>query len=144
MVAESHHLDVVHLPQGYVYRQFQSLIQRLSMRERGIGCGIDDDVERMNVSHQRVLLVCEIGDRGVCRNQAGRRCIAVGRVIRQQVVSRKIQQAQMPPVWSVKFLRMYQPVTMCRGGIRSEERRVGKECRSRWSPWYSKEKTGQE
>src|ERR1022692_5300165 len=25
-------------------------------------------------------------------------------------------------------------------GIRSEERRVGKECRSRWSPYYSKKK----
>src|SRR2546430_16026139 len=24
----------------------------------------------------------------------------------------------------------------CRGGCRSEERRVGKECRSRWSPYH--------
>src|SRR5215204_7368573 len=27
-----------------------------------------------------------------------------------------------------------------RGGKRSEERRVGKECRSRWSPYHSKKK----
>src|SRR4051812_50208136 len=28
------------------------------------------------------------------------------------------------------------------GGPRSEERRVGKECRSRWSPYHSKKKKG--
>src|SRR5688572_31698019 len=28
-----------------------------------------------------------------------------------------------------------------RPGARSEERRVGKECRSRWSPYHEKEKT---
>src|SRR3712207_9351235 len=27
-------------------------------------------------------------------------------------------------------------VLMCRGDFRSEERRVGKECRSRWSPYH--------
>ena len=26
--------------------------------------------------------------------------------------------------------------TRCRGIVRSEERRVGKECRSRWSPYH--------
>src|ERR1051325_714546 len=29
----------------------------------------------------------------------------------------------------------------CDGYIRSEERRVGKECRSRWTPYHSKKKT---
>ena len=33
-------------------------------------------------------------------------------------------------------LGMNNPVTVQVLGIRSEERRVGKECRSRWSPYH--------
>src|SRR3712207_4227175 len=33
--------------------------------------------------------------------------------------------------WAVSFL-----ATMTYGAVRSEERRVGKECRSRWSPYH--------
>ena len=28
------------------------------------------------------------------------------------------------------------PITVCGNAVRSEERRVGKECRSRWSPYH--------
>ena len=34
----------------------------------------------------------------------------------------------------INFTDVYE--TMVRGGMRSEERRVGKECRSRWSPYH--------
>ena len=34
------------------------------------------------------------------------------------------------------FLLPYQITTGGTSGIRSEERRVGKECRSRWSPYH--------
>ena len=30
----------------------------------------------------------------------------------------------------------YEPGTNCKAWLRSEERRVGKECRSRWSPYH--------
>ena len=35
-----------------------------------------------------------------------------------------------PPVLSMP------PIAACAACIRSEERRVGKECRSRWSPYH--------
>ena len=33
-------------------------------------------------------------------------------------------------------LRQEEAETLCRWAARSEERRVGKECRSRWSPYH--------
>ena len=35
------------------------------------------------------------------------------------------------PIWGVGML-----VLIVGSGLRSEERRVGKECRSRWSPYH--------
>ena len=37
---------------------------------------------------------------------------------------------------SLKTLRDQSPSEIADAAIRSEERRVGKECRSRWSPYY--------
>ena len=37
--------------------------------------------------------------------------------------------------WCGMYVIFYQGKELCRG-IRSEERRVGKECRSRWSPYH--------
>src|SRR5437588_6249440 len=34
------------------------------------------------------------------------------------------------------YLRIFSSATRCNSGNRSEERRVGKECRSRWSPYH--------
>ena len=38
----------------------------------------------------------------------------------------------------LKKIRIYGgiPMAIMAGGVRSEERRVGKECRSRWSPYH--------
>ena len=40
-----------------------------------------------------------------------------------------LDMAIFPVLWSLLQAMMHQP-------IRSEERRVGKECRSRWSPYH--------
>jgi len=46
---------------------------------------------------------------------------------------------QAAKAWTVGNLPLYQPRAVVSGWIdlvRSEERRVGKECRSRWSPYH--------
>src|SRR6478736_9724988 len=51
------------------------------------------------------------------------------------------------PIWFLPAARTVVAVTTEDGRVgpeapdRSEERRVGKECRSRWSPYHSKKKT---
>ena len=43
----------------------------------------------------------------------------------------------LPILVSCLFQQLYNTVdTMIVGNVRSEERRVGKECRSRWSPYH--------
>src|SRR3989441_3144267 len=39
-----------------------------------------------------------------------------------------------------RFMAWDRPLLTDSGGFRSEERRVGKECRSRWSPYHLKKK----
>ena len=40
------------------------------------------------------------------------------------------------PVNQVKTVENKNEIEAIKGNIRSEERRVGKECRSRWSPYH--------
>src|SRR3989475_13266396 len=42
--------------------------------------------------------------------------------------------------WDITGNWMWQALVFSNGGTRSEERRVGKECRSRWSPYHLKKK----
>src|SRR3989475_858819 len=44
-------------------------------------------------------------------------------------VAREMPQMVFGPVAFLEFLEVHE-------GVRSEERRVGKECRSRWSPYH--------
>ena len=48
------------------------------------------------------------------------------------------QTAEYPAAWDGSILVPYSPETKASGvgRTRSEERRVGKECRSRWSPYH--------
>src|SRR6476660_10437771 len=54
-----------------------------------------------------------------------------------QTCALPISSAASTPCSSTRWRRRSSPQT------RSEERRVGKECRSRWSPYHSKKKTEQ-
>jgi len=38
--------------------------------------------------------------------------------------------------FEIERVRFEKPVPLAEGFVRSEERRVGKECRSRWSPYH--------
>ena len=45
--------------------------------------------------------------------------------------------AAIPRIYRLKFQRdIYKDLSSLEKAIRSEERRVGKECRSRWSPYH--------
>ena len=43
---------------------------------------------------------------------------------------------EYPQIDESKCVRCYQCIKVCPIKARSEERRVGKECRSRWSPYH--------
>src|SRR5687767_15857879 len=46
------------------------------------------------------------------------------------------------PMLALTLTRKLRPIAI--GSVRSEERRVGKECRSRWSPYHEKKKAKEE
>ena len=104
VIAEAHDFDVIYFAQGRVDGQFESLIQRFSVSEGGVACRVLRYVERMSISHERLLLVRQIGYNCIGGEKA--RCcgVAVCRVVRQQQVVCQIQQPQMSPVTGVKLL----------------------------------------
>src|SRR5947209_10576113 len=67
--------------------------------------------------------------------------------ISQELSSMKREGVSFPDfgymVTPQEYIEKYsdQPIFHLKTDFRSEERRVGKECRSRWSPYYEKKKT---
>src|SRR5699024_11684104 len=57
-----------------------------------------------------------------------------GRASKRGCVSLGSMSPATVPEWSAKCIRQL----LCGAGLRSEERRVGKECRWRWSEWEEK------
>ena len=110
MIAEAQHFEVIDLAQCRVDRQFESLIQRLSVGKCGVACRIHLDIEGMSIADESLLLVRQIGDVRIGGEKARCRGVAVGCVVRQQKVVSEIQQSQMSPVTGVKLLAVEQPV----------------------------------
>src|SRR5581483_10609875 len=82
--------------------------------QTGVFGGIGRYVEWMNVSGERLLLVCDVRDGGIGRKQACGRGPGISRVSGDQKIAREVQQAEVSPITGVEFLRMEQEII--RGG----------------------------
>src|SRR2546425_11561050 len=62
----------------------------------------------------------------------------VGTIAQELLMGLELPWSQMHPYWTAwtKGLSARSLASVQRGKERSEERRVGKECRSRWSPYH--------
>ena len=70
------------------------------------------------------------------RSQRARYAQALRRFLAQQFPQWKIEELSSETNLAQSFSGRYARGLLCRGQQRSEERRVGKECRSRWSPYH--------
>src|SRR2546422_7791872 len=93
---------------------------KLTQREMDLARSIQVVCEEIMLRMARTVYR-ETGMENLClAGGVGLNCVANGRILREGPFKR---------LW-------IQPAAGDAGGARSEERRVGKECRSRWSPYH--------
>src|SRR5258708_27365611 len=86
-------------------------------------------LERLCVLMQaRCIVMQSYQERHLCRQGFIRQCMVQG--------ERGSRHTQCKPSQERTFARTRFSQNDCDGVLRSEERRVGKECRSRWSPYH--------
>ena len=73
----------------------------------------------------------KIRDEGTVKNKAVYLALGIRADGRKEVLGLWIEQTEGAKFWLKVFNELRN-----RGLLRSEERRVGKECRSRWSPYH--------
>ena len=73
------------------------------------------------------------GERGLKRKISSLRSFYTYYYKRQAIETNPVQLVDMPKIHDKAIIRLDAGET---AALRSEERRVGKECRSRWSPYH--------